>query len=308
MDPQTDRGETTRALLDAPEPARVTPPEAASAPAYPPAQIYPAPPAGAPPASPARGGNPVVPILVGLVLLVVALVVIAVVVVLVALGAFVSRVQTGPASTVVRETDTVPLGSAHTVDVTLNIGAGTLIVQGGATGLVDATYTYDMPQWRPEVSSDVNRADARVSIRQPSTSGGRAGSIQYDWDVRLNNGLPVSLHVNEGAGTSTLTLGGVNLTQLEFTSGAGSTTIDLSGKWAHDVSATVHGGAGQTTLVLPRDTAVRVIANGGLGNVSAPGFRRAGDTYTNAAFGKPGPTIQVTVDLGVGQVRLSEAP
>src|SRR6202030_1207126 len=69
-----------------------------------------------------------------------------------ACGIGVKHVETGELKT---ESKTVALGAAKAVDVELKMGAGELKVQGGATGLLNADFTYNVPRWKPEVTYDV---------------------------------------------------------------------------------------------------------------------------------------------------------
>jgi hypothetical protein len=107
-----------------------------------------------------------------------------------------------------------------------------------------------------------------------------------------------------GAGNTDLQLGTLNLSRLTVNSGAGHTTVDLSGTPRQTLEATINGGVGNTIVRLPAATGVRVVATGGLGKVTANGFTVNGDTYTNDIYGKTPVTLNITVKLGVGNVSL----
>jgi len=59
---------------------------------------------------------------------------------------------------------------------------------------------------------------------------------------------------------------------------------------------------------LPRQVGVVVRASGGIGSVSAHGFRHDGDEYTNEAYGKSAASIHLKVEGGIGQINLVEEP
>lgn len=218
----------------------------------------------------------------------------------VACGIGVNHVETGELKT---ESKTVALGAAKAVDVELKMGAGELKVQGGATGLLNADFTYNVPRWKPEVTYDVSGDSGRLTVEQPS-GGGHGGHTRYEWDLRLSNNVPMQMTVNEGAGQANLNLVGLQLSRLEMDLGAGESTVNFDGPWKKDLSASIHGGVGKATLQLPRDVGVRVVAHGGLGAINASGFSKDGDAYVNDAYGKSRVTLRIEVAGGVGEIDL----
>ncbi|HEY6293406.1 MAG TPA: toast rack family protein [Terriglobia bacterium] len=201
------------------------------------------------------------------------------------------------------ESKSVQLGGAKSVQVQIKMAAGDLKVEGGASDLLNAEFTYNVPRWKPEVSYDVNGDSGRLTVQQPS-GGGHGGDTRYEWDLRLNDKVPLEINVDEGAGRASLNLVGLELARLEMNLGAGETTINLDGAWKKDLTASVHGGVGKATLQLPRDVGVRVVAHGGLGAINASGFSKDGDTYVNAAYGKSPVTLRIEVEGGVGEIDL----
>lgn len=198
----------------------------------------------------------------------------------------------------------VPLGAAKSVAVAIKMGAGKLAVAGGTSDLMNADFTYNVDAWKPQVHYDASGDQGRLTIEQPSGSQHYRGSTRYDWNVRLNDRVPMQMSVDMGAGKSSLNLAGLNLSRLTVNLGAGETDIDLDGRWAHDLEASVHGGVGKATLHLPRDVGVRVRVQGGLGAVHAKGFSKKGDTYTNDAYGQSRVNLKIDIQGGVGEVNL----
>jgi len=78
--------------------------------------------------------------------------------------------------------------------------------------------------------------------------------------------------------------------------------VDLTGDWKNDLDARIQGGVGQATIRLPEDTAVRVQASGGIGQIQAGSLKKDGEAYVNDA--KTDVTLRVTVEAGIGQIRL----
>jgi Cell wall-active antibiotics response 4TMS YvqF len=86
--------------------------------------------------------------------------------------------------------------------------------------------------------------------------------------------------------------------------GAGKTTVDLTGDYARDVDASIQGGVGEATVLLPSEVGVRARAEGGLGEINAKGLQREGELYVNDAYGDSDVALNVDVQGGVGQINL----
>jgi hypothetical protein len=202
--------------------------------------------------------------------------------------------------------ESIDLGVARTARVEIKMGAGTLELAGGAEHLLDATFTYNVEDWRPEVSYHVKGDQGILSVKQPSRrwSGVLDSGLRYDWMLRLNDAVPLDLKVTLGAGRSNLKLAGLALNSLEVDGGVGQTQIDLTGKWLHDVSVRVSGGVGRAKILLPRYVGVRAKAEGGLGALHTHDLKQDGGFYVNDAFGKSPVTVNVDVSGGVGEIDL----
>ncbi len=214
-------------------------------------------------------------------------------------------VSNGPPTGETRTTSkTVPLGQQKSVDIEIKMGAGELRVANGSSDLMNADFTYNVESWKPEVHYDATGDQGTLTIEQPSGPHGIHGRTRYEWDVRLNNHVPMEMDVNMGAGKANLNLAGLNLSNLSLNVGAGEADIDLDSAWQHDVNARIHGGVGKVTLHLPSDVGVRATVQGGLGAIHAKGFSKSGDSYTNSAYGKSKATVNIQVEGGLGEVNL----
>jgi len=225
------------------------------------------------------------------------------------------------------ESENVELGGAASVRVEIEIAAGELDVSGGATELLEASFAYNVAELKPEVDF----SGGTLSVRTPDVKV-RGASLwdldeyRYEWDLRLNEDVPMDLRVELGAGRADLKLGGLDLTSLDvqrgagevmvdlsgpasptklsISGGAGSVTVDLSGAWQNDLQATIEGGLGNRTLILPNDVGVRVKVEVGVGGVDATGLTKEGEYYTNDAYGHSDVTLNIQVDGGVGDTEL----
>jgi hypothetical protein len=209
-----------------------------------------------------------------------------------------------------RESRMVDLENAQSVDAELRMGAGELNVSGGADALIEADFSYNVSDWKPEVDYEVSGDTGELIVEQGSGEGILAGGdARNEWEVRFNDEVPIDLSVQMGAGESDLDLDSLTLTGLDLEMGAGKTTVDLTGDYSQDLDAIIQGGVGEATVLLPSEVGVRVRAEGGLGKINAQGLQREGnayvnDAYVNDAYGNSDVALEVDVQGGVGQINL----
>ena len=225
------------------------------------------------------------------------------------------------------KSQTVELGDTGAVDVEIQMGAGKLDVSGGASELLEASFTYNVEELNPQATF----AGGRLEVKD---SGVKVGidfladldEFRNEWDLKMNEDAPMEMKINLGAGPSKLALGALALTslnieagagdvdldlngsrslnRLDFNAGAGDVTIDLTGDWQHDLDARIGGGLGDIHLTLPRDVGVRLEIDPGIGAVDASGFTSDGNTYTNDAYGVSDVTLRIHIDGGVGNINV----
>jgi hypothetical protein len=225
------------------------------------------------------------------------------------------------------KSQTVELGDADSVNVDIQMGAGELDVSGGASELLEATFTYNVAELNPQATY----TGATLEVKDSDVQEGIGSLFDLDeyrneWDLKLNEDVPMGMTIDLGAGRSNLTLGSLALTslkidggagnvdlnlngsrslsQLEFDMGAGDVTIDLTGEWQDDLDARLSGGVGQISLRLPSDVGVSIAVDTGIGGVDASGLTRDGDTYTNDAYGESDVALRIDIDGGVGKINL----
>ncbi|MDQ3429994.1 MAG: toast rack family protein, partial [Actinomycetota bacterium] len=159
--------------------------------------------------------------------------------------------------------------------------------------------------WKPDVSYEVDGDTGNLSVEQGSGQGVRlGGDARNEWDLRFNDEVPTDLQVEMGAGESNLGLDSLTLTGLDLKIGAGQTMVDLTGDYEQDLAASIQGGVGEATIMLPSEIGVRVRAEGGIGKINAEGLDKEGDSYVNDAYGNSEVTVNVEVQGGVGEINL----
>jgi hypothetical protein len=203
------------------------------------------------------------------------------------------------------ESKSVDPENAQSARAQLKMGAGELNLAGGADRLMEGDFSYNVAEWKPEVSYDVSGDEGELVVRQGGTEGSNlTGEARNEWNVSLNDEVPTDLVVQMGAGESDLDLDSLTLTGLKLQMGAGKTTVDLTGDYTQSFDASIQGGVGEATVMFPSEVGVKAKAQGGLGKIDAEGLERVGDSYVNDAYGESDVTLSVNVQGGVGEINL----
>jgi hypothetical protein len=225
------------------------------------------------------------------------------------------------------KTETIERGDAESVNVKIRMGAGELQISGGASDLLDATYTYNVEELNPGATYEggnltVQDAEVKTTIR----SLFNLDDYRNEWDLRFSEDVPMEMQIDAGAGRCDLSLGKLALTRLDMSSGAGDvkldlggsqslssfdyemgagdSTLDLSGDWQTDLDGTIRGGVGKLTVKLPSNVGVRIDVDAGVGSINTSGMTRNGNIYTNDAYGESDINMIISIDAGVGEINL----
>ncbi len=197
----------------------------------------------------------------------------------------------------------IDLDSSEMVRVDLRIGAGKLDVTGGASKLLEGSFTYNVPAWKPEVTWVPSSFRGLLTIEQPHR-GPHFGDSEYSWDLRLNDTKPLDVAVHLGAGEANLRFGSLNLRGVDVEMGVGKLDLDLRGVPRNDYSVRIKGGVGEASVYLPPEAGISAVAKGGIGGIHVEGLDKDGDHYTNGAWGKAERRIRVDAQGGIGQINL----
>src|SRR5215208_6545618 len=203
------------------------------------------------------------------------------------------------------ESKSVDPKNAQSARAQLKMGAGELYLTGGADQLMEGEFSYNVADWKPKVNYDVSGDTGELMVKQGSAEGaGLSGDARNEWNIRLNDEVPTDLVVQMGAGESDLDLDSLTLTGVDLQMGAGKTTVDLTGDYAQSFDASIQGGVGEATVLLPSDVGVKAKAQGGMGKINAEGLKRVGNSYVNDAYGESDVNLSVDVQGGIGQINL----
>jgi hypothetical protein len=213
---------------------------------------------------------------------------------------YVSSEGSGP---VEHDSRAVELKGAKSAQVRIEMGAGELTIRGGAVQLMDADFRYRARDGKPDVQYDVVGTRGTLNVRQASHHS-LGGNDKNQWELRMNDDIPMDISVKMGAGEGRLELGNTALRSLDVEVGAGQMKVDLTGHPHGDMDVRVRGGVGEATIRLPRKARVDIEAHGGIGEVSARGLTKRGDRWVNEPAGAADATIHVSVNGGIGQINL----
>jgi hypothetical protein len=203
-----------------------------------------------------------------------------------------------------RETKLIELDKAARVRAEIRMGAGELRVKSGSPKLLDATFTYNVPEWKPVVDYRSTASSGELIISQPGSSRGGFGNTVYEWDLSLNGDVPLDIIANLGAGEVHLDLGRMNLGRVEVNLGAGEVEMDLRGEPKRDYSVQIRGGVGETTVHLPRNAGISATATKGIGAIDVEGLEQRGNVWINPERVDAPVTVRLDVKGGIGEIRL----
>jgi hypothetical protein len=146
--------------------------------------------------------------------------------------------------------------------------------------------------------SDLDLSNLTVTCLEVSAGAGRL-------DLNVGNQTLDRLKVEAGLGDVEVDVAGGTIGRFDYQSGAGTTKIDLRGAWDDDLVATIEGGLGELTVIVPRETAVFINVDLGLGDINADGFKIESGAYVNDAYEDGDePTLLIDIQGGAGSVTL----
>lgn len=198
----------------------------------------------------------------------------------------------------VSESLSLPLEGAARARLIVNHGAGRLAGGGGAGpgDLVSGTFEGGV-EHRASRAGD----SLEVSLRPPELDWwprmwDRHG---FNWDLRLNESVPLALELNTGAGETRLDLSRVPVTELTLKTGASSTEITLPAA-AGQTTVRVEAGAAAIVLRVPEGVAARIEAGAAVGAVDVDQRRFPGGQSPD--FAAAAHRVEIVARLGAGSL------
>lgn len=116
------------------------------------------------------------------------------------------------------------------------------------------------------------------------------------------NAIPCEALDLDGGATEMITehLGNLRCSEIRFDGGAGSTTLDLTGRWSSALRVRAKQALGNLRLILPKDAGARIVLDRTLTSFTPDGFSREGNAFVTPNFRSAGRTIEIDVTTAVG--------
>jgi len=122
----------------------------------------------------------------------------------------------------------IPTNTAETADLTLIFGAGELNLQPGAPdALVSGTATYNVAQFKPEVTTNGNQVTISTGHQDLRGIPNLGNNYKNTWDLKLGD-VPMQLNIKAGAYKGVMELGGLSLGSLSVADGASQVKLNFS--------------------------------------------------------------------------------
>lgn len=220
----------------------------------------------------------------------------------------------------------VARGEAKSVMAVVKLTAGSLEISGGAEKLVEGEFSYNYSDLKPEVEYTVRDMKGRLVIRQPEMRGEFPDDARNNWNIRLSDGVPIEMKIEVGAGKTQFDFADVVLEELSIDVGAGEVrlaipgvstlhsfsveigaghvTADLTGDWNTDLKGSIKSALGAVTLKLPKAAGIRMKAKTGIGSVHSGELRKRNGEFVNELFGKSDVTLDLKVQVGLGEIEV----
>jgi hypothetical protein len=166
----------------------------------------------------------------------------------------------------------IPRDGTNQLELELSVGAGTFLLGGGATNLVEVRSDHD------DIAPKVDRNGSRSRIRLTQHVRPFTWHASARWEIRLAEDVPTALSAKGGAGDFRFDLTRLRIVDGLLSVGAAQALIVLP-QPVGEVTIRVSAGAASVTVQVPPGVEARVTASGGLLSVSGrpetPGFAAA---------------------------------
>ena len=99
-------------------------------------------------------------------------------------------------------------------------------------------------------------------------------------------------------------LGNARAERFEFKGGIGETTLDFSGVWERNATASVKMGVGSLILRLPRELGVKMVRNSFLTSTAAPGMTKRNGAYYSRNWESAPHRLTLNIDAALGSIEV----
>jgi hypothetical protein len=207
----------------------------------------------------------------------------------------------GPAGPLEHEHHAIERGEATRARIEVNMTAGDLSVEPGAAQLFEGDFAFNAPSLKPAIAYTLEGTTGVLKVSQGSAST----NGENTWNLRVEEGTPVELHLNLGAGDARLVLGRLNIQSVAVRIGAGDLVLDLRGMPAGSYPVSVNAGAGDTTIQLPGSVGIAARTFGLIGDATVNGLEKRDDVWINPRARSSPVTVDLRIQHAIGDLKLS---
>ena len=186
---------------------------------------------------------------------------------------------------------TVPRAAATELGLTVNYGAGTFDLSGGATDLVAVRSSQE--DVTRTVSQNGSSASVTLNSERPDFLW---NGTDRRWDVNVPSDVRTALTLNLGAGQFDIDLTSVQLTRATINAGASDTTVRLPKAVQGDVRITISAGASDLKVYVPSGLAYRVTQTGVFTGASGP--------MESANYATAADRVSISISAAAGSVSI----
>jgi hypothetical protein len=206
------------------------------------------------------------------------------------------------------EVVSIPLDGAQQAQLRMDYGAGRLQVGSGAgpDELVTGRFGGGVDHRTRQEGESLS-----VKLRLPASiapyffvPGGWGMQRGFEWQVKLNDAVPLALQVETGASDTRLDLSDLQVTDLWLKTGASATYVTLPAAAGY-TRAKVEAGVASVTVRIPPGVAARLHVKSGLSStaVDRSRFPRVGgNTYQSPDYETAANQVEMELDVGLGSV------
>jgi hypothetical protein len=201
------------------------------------------------------------------------------------------------------------IGNARQATITLNHGAGRLIVGALPTtspSLLEADLAHGE---NTTIERQINRSNDQVQV---SLRGRTVGSrifggdpLRDNWTLNLSPQAATDLRVTTGASDLNLNLRDLKVTRLDVNAGASSVNIVLPAAAGH-TDAVIQAGMASVDVTVPEGVAARIRVRQGISgsNVDATRFPRVGEYYQSPGYETAANRVNLNVETGISSLNV----
>lgn len=199
------------------------------------------------------------------------------------------------------------LDGATESQISLTIPVGKLDLSGGAENELLLSGSAKLPN-SLDLVQDYNEPENGRSILELNTRGTTTiplGTSSLEWGFKVNSNIPVNLQTSVAVGEMNIDLSKVQMQQLKLEEAVGEISVILP--CTQDGSAHFELAVGELVIYVPKGCDVNINLDTGLVHTDLPsGYLRVNDNVSNQNAEIGSPTLDLQIEVAVGEVRIRE--